>query len=51
MGKLAFLIVLLILITIPPISRVVDPPACLGMCMFDLPTRDEIITLNIESSS
>jgi hypothetical protein len=35
MKELAFVLVLVILILIPPHSRVVDPPQCLGICLFD----------------
>lgn len=35
MEKLAFVLVLVVLILIPPHSRVVDPEQCLGICLFD----------------
>jgi hypothetical protein len=34
MKKLA-LLAILILTLVPPASRVVDPPECLGICIFD----------------
>ena len=50
MGRLAFLIVLLLLVLIPPHSRVVDPPLCIGMCL-DGAAPDEIIVPNSASGS
>jgi hypothetical protein len=43
MLKLAFVLVLVILVLIPPHSRVVDPPQCLGICLFDGSTPIETI--------
>jgi hypothetical protein len=43
MKKFAFILVLVILILIPPHSRVVDPPQCLGICLFDGSTPVETI--------
>jgi hypothetical protein len=43
MIKLAFVLVLIILILVPPHSRVVDPPQCLGICLFDGSTPVETI--------
>jgi hypothetical protein len=42
MGKLA-LVVILILLLIPPHSRVIDPEQCLGICLFDGSTPVEHI--------
>jgi hypothetical protein len=43
MKELAFVLVLVVLILIPPHSRVVDPPQCLGICLFDGSTPIETI--------
>jgi hypothetical protein len=50
MGKLAFLIVLLVLILVPPASRVTDPLACIGICM-DAAAPAETIVLDTEDGS
>jgi hypothetical protein len=49
MKKLA-LVVLIILVLIPPHSRVTDPLACIGICM-DAAAPAEIIVLDTEDGS
>jgi hypothetical protein len=48
MKKLA-LVVLIILILVPPHSRVVDPPGCLGICL-DGASPEETIVLDTEAA-
>ena len=50
MTKFAFILVLIILVLIPPHSRVVDPPICLGVCL-DGPPPDEILVPTSDDAS
>jgi hypothetical protein len=49
MAKLALVLVLVILVLIPPHSRVVDPPGCLGICL-DGASPEETIVLDTEAA-
>ena len=46
-----FALIILILLLLPPRSRVVDPPECLGICLFDGSTPVEQIVVDTGEDS